>query len=133
MPEFQNKLLTESEWMEKLVNVKLSFRDTAYRAGFDLLNQPEMRVKKTEIIFWENGDFQIIEMIETTPYHDHKDSKNNQSTNQTGTWNIVPLSPGKGLLKMNFYDGAPREVMLEIDTRGNYWLDGHRYCPEKTG
>lgn len=98
-----------------------------------MLNQPEMRTIKTEISLSENGIFQIIEIIETIHSDLIRDKKANQKIYRNGMWRIVPVSPGKGILKLNFRDEPPQEIMVEVDVRGQYWLDGHRYCLERAG
>ena len=124
-------ILSESDWIKKLVNAKLNFRNSSYRGGYDLLHEPEVRITKMEILFMENHDFQFIETAETKQLWLGTDKKNSRTLNRNGTWRIVPVSPGKGILILNFIDNASREMVIEVDARGQYWLDGHRYCLEK--
>jgi len=124
-------ILSESDWIKKLVNSKLSFRNYSYRGGYDLLHEPEVRNTKMEILFMENHDFQFIETVETKHTRLGTDKKNSRTMNRIGTWSIVPESPGKGILILCFIEKDSLEMKIEIDAKGHYWLDGHRYCLEK--
>lgn len=82
---------------------------------------------KEEISLCQSGHFTYNSAYHTSAGGDYSTLYSQSGQRGDGTWSIRQTGPGQGILELRFNDGKTHQYNLEVNQKGETYLNGNRF------
>jgi hypothetical protein len=115
------------ELVQQFTHVKLTFMNSYYSSSYTDGGISGGYSDTEEISLCASGYFTFNSSSETTAGGNYSSMYGTQRSNGDGTWQVIPSGASKGILELKFNNGNIKRYEVEINQKGETYLDGYRY------
>ena len=113
--------------VSRYTGVKLTYMSSYYSSSYTEGGISGGYSDNVEISLCESGSFTFRDRSEMTAGGDNSSMWYDRKDRGDGTWVIRPQGSNRGTLVLSFLDGREKQFLLEVNEKGETYLDGYRY------
>ncbi len=113
--------------VQKFTHVKLTYMNSYYSSSYTDGGISGGYSDTEEISLCSSGYFTFNSNSETTAGGNYSSMYGTQRSKGDGTWQVIPSGSNKGTLELKFNNGNIKRYEVEINQKGETYLDGYRY------
>ncbi len=116
-----------SELTQRYTGVKLTYMNSYSSSSYTEGGISGGYSDKEEISLCPSGHFTYNSAYHTSAGGDYSSLYSNTQQKGDGTWSISQTGTGKGILELRFNDGKVHQYNLEVNQKGETYLNGNRF------
>lgn len=113
--------------VQKFMQVKLTYMNSYYSSSYTDGGVSGGYSDEEVISLCSSGYFTYSSSSETTAGGNYSSLYGSDSNQGDGTWKLIPSSNSQGTLILTFNNGQSQKYNVEINAKGETYLNGYRY------